>query len=153
MIQIMKSWIDENIEDIPPLSEMAERLGYSYLYATKKFHEIEGISFREYIAIRKLRNAASDLYMTTEKTIDIAIRYGYSSQEAFTRAFVKIFGITPAAYRKIQKPTSSAEKSVLLEHTGITEPNLMNGGKDMKLYVKQMYDWNCYAYFAEDVDE
>jgi len=23
----------------------------------------------------------------------------------------------------------------------------------MKIYVKQMYDWNCYAYFAEDVDE
>ena len=23
----------------------------------------------------------------------------------------------------------------------------------MKLYVKQMYDWNCYAYYAEDVDE
>lgn len=23
----------------------------------------------------------------------------------------------------------------------------------MKLYVKQMFDWNCYAYFAEDVDE
>ena len=23
----------------------------------------------------------------------------------------------------------------------------------MKLYVKQMYDWNYYAYYAEDVDE
>ena len=23
----------------------------------------------------------------------------------------------------------------------------------MKIYVKQMYDWNYYAYFAEDVDE
>ncbi len=23
----------------------------------------------------------------------------------------------------------------------------------MKLYVKQMNDWNCYAYYAEDVDE
>lgn len=24
---------------------------------------------------------------------------------------------------------------------------------DMKFYVKQMYDWNYYAYLAEDVDE
>lgn len=23
----------------------------------------------------------------------------------------------------------------------------------MKLYVKQMFDWNCYAYYAEDVEE
>jgi hypothetical protein len=35
----------------------------------------------------------------------------------------------------------------------MTEPNLIDGGKGMKLYVKQMYDWNCYAYYAEAVDE
>ena len=153
MIQIMKGWIDENIEDIPPLSKMAEHLGYSYFYTTRKFHEIEGLSLREYIANRKIRQAAVDLYTTTEKMVDIAIRYGYSSQEAFTRAFSKVFEITPAAYRKMQKPTLSAQKSVLLGLSGMTEPNKVNGGKNMKLYVKQMFDWNCYAYFAEDVDE
>lgn len=36
---------------------------------------------------------------------------------------------------------------------GQTKPNLLNGGKDMKLYVKQMYDWNYYGYYAEDVNE
>jgi len=153
MIQIMKIWIDENMEEIPPLSKMAERLGYSYFYTTKKFHEIEGLSLREYIANRKIRQAAVDLYTTTEKMVDIAIRYGYSSQEAFTRAFSKVFEITPAAYRKMQKPTSSAEKSALLGISGQTKPILFDGGKDMKLYVKQMYDWNCYAYYAEDVNE
>ena len=159
MIQIMKNWIDENIEDIPPLSNIAERLGYSYFYATKKFHEIEGVSFREYISNRKILKAASDLYMTAEKTIDVAIKYGYSSQETFTRAFVRVFGISPVVYRRMQKPTSSAEKSVLSGFAGMVEPKQtqqirqMNGGKDMKLYVKQMYDWNCYAYYAEDVGE
>jgi len=153
MIQMMKSLIDENIEDIPPLSKMAEHLGYSYFYTTKKFHEIEGLSLREYITNRKIRYAANDLYKTTEKMLDIAIRYGYSSQEAFTRAFVKVFEISPAAYRKMQKPTSSAEKSELLCVHGQTTPNLSDGGKDMKLYVKQMQDWNCYALYAEDVDE
>lgn len=153
MIQIMKNWINENIEDIPSLSKMAERLGYSYFYATKKFHEIEGISFREYIAKCKIRKAAIDIYITNERIVDIAIRYGYSSQEAFTRAFVKVFGITPSVYRKLPKPTSSAEKSDLLGISGHTEPNKQNGGKDMKLYVKQMFDWNCYAYYAEEVDE
>lgn len=50
----------------------------------------------------------------------------------------------------MNKPTPSAEKSVLLNYTGLTQPR---GGSKMKLYVKQMYDWNCYAYYAEDVDE
>ena len=153
MIQMIKSWINENIEENPPLSEMAERLGYSYFYATKKFREVEGISFREYISNCKIQKAAVDLYITKERIVDIAIKYGYSSQESFTRAFVKIFGVTPAVYRRMQKPTSSAEKSNLLGISGLPEPNLMNGGKDMKLYVKQMFDWNCYAYYAEDVEE
>ena len=153
MIQTMKRWIDAHIEENPPLSEIAERLGYSYFYSTKKFHEIEGISFREYMSNRKIRMAAADLYTTAERMVDIAVKYGYSSQEAFTRAFVKVFGVTPAVYRRMQKPTSFAEKGALLGIGGLTEPKLIDGGKDMKIYVKQMFDWNCYAYYAEGVDE
>lgn len=159
MIKIMKDWIDENIkniEDIQSLTQMAERLGYSRFYVTKKFHEIEGVSFREYVSSRKIQKAADDLYMTTERMIDVAVRYGYSSQEAFTRAFVNVFGITPTIYRNLPKPTSSAEKTALLGISGLTEPNkfiIPNGGNSMKLYVKQMYDWNCYAIYAEDVEE
>jgi len=149
-VQIIKVWIDENLENIPSLSELAKHIGYSYFYVTRKFHEIEGVSFRKYIVNRKIQQAAIDLYMTSERTIDIAIRYGYSSQEAFTRAFVKIYGISPADYRRIQKPNLSAEKIRLLNSVGFTKPI---GGTDMKIYVKQMYDWNYYAYFAENVDE
>ena len=153
MVQIMKSRIDDNIEDVPSLAKLAECLGYSYFYAAKKFREVEGISYREYVSCSKIRKAADDLYETSERIVDIAVRYGYSSQEAFTRAFVNVIGISPAIYRKIQKPTASAEKGALLGVGGCTKPNQIDGGSHMKLYVKQMFDWNCYAYFAEDVEE
>jgi len=153
VIEMMKNLIDENISENPSLSEISKHFGYSYFYASKKFREIEGISFREYLQIRKIVAAASELYSTTERTVDIAVKYGYSSQEAFTRSFVKIFGVTPVVYRRMQKPTSFAEKNALLGTCGATKPHLMNGGKDMKLHVKQMFDWNCYALYAEDVDE
>jgi AraC-like DNA-binding protein len=149
----MKRWIDEDMEEVPPLSQMADQLGYSYFYVAKKFHEIEGVSLRAYIANRKIQMAAVDLYTTQQRTIDIAVRYGYSSQEAFSRAFVKVFGISPVLYRRMQKPTSSAEKSALLGLSSPVRPTKTRGGTPMKLYVKQMYDWNCYAYYAEDVDE
>lgn len=51
---------------------------------------------------------------------------------------------------KTAKTFPTAEKSRLLYSVGFTKPI---GGMNMKIYVKQMYDWNYYAYFAEDVDE
>ena len=38
---------------------------------------------------RRLTMAAFDLLNSTERIIDIALKYGYESQDAFTRAFKK----------------------------------------------------------------
>lgn len=36
--------------------------------------------------------------------MDIAVKYGFSSQESFTRAFVKAFQVIPSVYRKSPGP-------------------------------------------------
>lgn len=41
---------------------------------------------------------------SNERIIDIAVKCGYSSQEALTRAFSAAFGCTPASYRKKPVP-------------------------------------------------
>jgi len=148
-IQKIKSWIDKNIEDVS-LAQLSNYFGYSPHYLSKKFHELEGIPLKEYILTSRIQHAAIHLVETNDRIIDIALSHGYSSQEAFTRAFLKVYGITPWSYRKLQKPSQNAVKSRLLHSVGFTKPI---GGMDMKIYVKQMYDWNYYAYFAEDVDE
>jgi len=149
-VQKIKSWIDKNIEDNISLMRISEYCGYSPHYLSKKFHELEGITIKEYILISRIQHSARQLLETGNRIIDIALSHGYSSQEAFTRAFMKVYGITPWSYRKLQKPSPKAEKSRLLHSVGCTKPI---GGKDMKIYVKQMYDWNYYAFIAEDVDE
>ncbi len=132
------------------MSQLSNLSCYSPFYLSKKFHELEGISLKEYILISKIQHSAVQLNETDDRIIDIAMSHGYSSQEAFTRAFMKVYKITPWSYRKLQKPSPTAEKSRLLHSVGFTKPI---GGMDMKIYVKQMYDWNYYAFFAEDVDE
>ncbi len=153
LIQQIKVSINKEVEEIPSLSDFAKQLGYSYFYLAKKFHQVEGISFREYTLNQKIHRAASDIYYTSQKIINIAVKYGYSSQEAFTRAFVRVYGITPALYRKLEKPTPTAQKSELLGRNGFIASQKIKGVKSMKLYVKQMFDWNCYAYYAENVDK
>lgn len=149
-VRKIKSWIDRNIEDDISLSKISKFCGYSPHYLSKKFHELEGISLKQYILTSKIQRCAVQLFETDERILDIALNHGYSSQEAFTRAFLKVYGITPWSYRKLQKPSPASEKSRLLHSVGFTKPM---GGMDMKIYVKQMYDWNYYAYFAEDVEE
>lgn len=55
---------------------------------------ITGIPLSEYIRGRRLSLAALEL-QSGAKVIDTALRYGYQSPDAFTRAFHTIHGITP----------------------------------------------------------
>ncbi len=99
-IERMLDWIEDNITENPTLEDLSDHVGYSSFYCSAKFHENIGITFKQYIARRKLSLAAVEVRDTQYKILEIAIKYGYSSQEAFTRAFLSAFGCTPYQFRK-----------------------------------------------------
>lgn len=103
-IENMVEWVEKNIENEPTLERMAADMGYSKCYCSAKFHEHVGISYKEYVLKRKLTLAADLLLKTDERLIDIAVRYGFSSHEAFTRAFRKNYGYSPRHFR-INRPS------------------------------------------------
>jgi len=75
------------------------------------------MSIAEYIRRRRLANASTALIFTNERILDIAFYYQFQSQEAFTRAFKKIYHLPPGQYRKLMshilnKEESSMEKQV-----------------------------------------
>ena len=59
------------------------------------FSYIVGVSLSEYIRRRRLTLSALDLQCGNIKVIDVAMKYGYNSPDAFTRAFVGMHGVTP----------------------------------------------------------
>ncbi len=99
-IENMIIWVEANLKDDPTLDRMSDYIGYSSFYCSVKFHEAVGITFKEYVLRRKLTQAASDLRESNHRIIDIALRYGFSSNEAFSRAFQKVFGSSPRQFRK-----------------------------------------------------
>ena len=105
-IQKMICWIEENLTENPSLQEMSRQVGYSPYYCSVKFHEVVGMTIRNYIAGRRLAQATLEIRDTDERILDIAVKYGYSSQEALTRAFVSAYGCTPAVYRKHPVPVT-----------------------------------------------
>ena len=94
-----------NNEDMS-LCRLAKKSGYSEFHISKKFREISGMQLRDYIRSRKLAFALKELRDTDTGILDIALQYGFSSHEAFTRSFKNAYGITPSAYRKCPKPVA-----------------------------------------------
>lgn len=86
------------------LHHLSETLGYSEFYVSRKFSEIAGMPLREYLNGRRLAFALTDVRDTQKGLLDIALDYGFSSQEAFTRAFSRAYGMTPGGYRKKPVP-------------------------------------------------
>ena len=52
------------------------------------------------IFARKLLLAARDLRDTDQRVYDICLKYGFDSQQTFTRVFTRTFNLPPGAYRK-----------------------------------------------------
>lgn len=66
----------------------------------RTFSIVTDISIFEYIRRRRMTLAAFEMQNTNIKVIDIALKYGYESPEAFTRAFSEIHGVSPTIARK-----------------------------------------------------
>jgi AraC family transcriptional regulator len=55
----------------------------------------------EYVRCRKMALAAEELLKSEIKVIDLALKYGYESPEAFTRAFQAFHGVPPSSARRL----------------------------------------------------
>ena len=60
--------------------------------------------FRDYLRRRKLAFALKEVRDSEKGILEIALDYGFSSHEAFTRAFKNLYGITPSDYRRHPVP-------------------------------------------------
>ncbi len=113
-IEAMINWVEDNLTENPTLTELSQKIGYSPYYCSTQFHKISGMTLKSYVANRRLSCAAIELRDGSSRILDIAVKYGFSSQEALTRAFVGAFGCTPAAYRKNPIPIPMTVRKTVL---------------------------------------
>lgn len=123
-------YIEENLENEIDEKEIAKQAYCSAYHFKRTFAFLAGISLQEYIRRRRLTRAALELRDSTIKVIDIAIKYGYNSPDAFTRAFQKLHGVTPTEARDDKQP--------LKTYPPMTFQIIIGGSEPMEIKIEQM---------------
>ena len=91
--------IEENLHEPIAYESIARIVGCSVYEFFRIFSFMTGISLAEYIRRRRLSQAVFDIQGSSDKIIDIALKYCYESPTSFTKAFKDLHGITPTSAR------------------------------------------------------
>ncbi|MCI0430662.1 MAG: AraC family transcriptional regulator [Rhodospirillales bacterium] len=84
------------------LHELAERAGVSRAVLAERFAHLVGCPPMQYLMHWRMQIAARLLADRAMKVVAVAHEVGYESEAAFSRAFKKLAGVSPAAWRSHQ---------------------------------------------------
>lgn len=90
------AYIEANLDDEIDFQLVARIACCSEHQFNRLFSFLAGIGLAEYIRNRRLTLAAMELQSNDVKVIDLAMKYGYSSPDSFSRSFQSFHGITPS---------------------------------------------------------
>jgi len=122
-------YIEENLTNEIDYKEVARLAHCSEYHFKRMFSFLAGISLSEYIRRRRLSLAALELTNSNIKVIDAALKYGYNSPDAFTRAFQLVHGVTPSEVKNNSYP--------LKAYPHMTFELSIRGGSEMNYRIEQ----------------
>lgn len=125
------AYLEEHLEGEIDFREVARIARCSPYHFQRVFSYMAGTTLAEYIRRRRLTLAAFALQQGGQKVIDVALRYGYESPTAFTRAFTALHGMTPSeAQRGGHSFTAYPPISFQISIKGVTAMNYRIEEKD-----------------------
>ena len=82
------------------ISEMIKSTNYSHGFVCRAFKKHVGKTLMQYVLEERLRLSIIMLLDKNKSAVDVALDSGFCSQSSYINAFKKLFGITPAVWRK-----------------------------------------------------
>jgi AraC family transcriptional regulator len=97
---VVVDWIEQQLDEPLTLERIAGRAGLSPYHFSRLFTARMGRSVMAHVRGRRLVRAARRLCSEPElKLVELSFDCGFESQEAFTRAFKRVFGVSPGRFR------------------------------------------------------
>ncbi|MFF9222064.1 AraC family transcriptional regulator [Streptomyces viridosporus] len=93
-------YIERRLDQEVDVTELARITATSEYHLRRMFSALAGMPLSEYVRRRRLTVAGAEVLAGQESLLEIAVRYGYGSGEAFARAFRAMHGIGPGEARR-----------------------------------------------------
>ena len=87
------------------VERLARSVGLSRAAFARRFAAVCGRSPLRYLTELRLALAASHLDTTDDSLAEVALRVGYASEFAFSRAFKRQHGVAPGVFRRLRRDT------------------------------------------------
>lgn len=91
--------IDRRFQEDLKVSEAARHVYLSPSYFSRLFRRATGMTFVDFLTMRRIEEARNLLLTTKMKVIDIAFQVGYADQSYFNKKFRELVGVTPGEFR------------------------------------------------------
>jgi len=121
-LQKAMDYIEKNLTNNISYYDIAREAGISVPHFYRLFKRLTGDTVGAYIVRRKISMAANDLVDSNKSIVSIAFEYGFESHDVFTRAFRRVYGMSPSKYREsitpvpLKRLTAISDQSVMDEH-------------------------------------
>lgn len=103
-------YIERHLDADISLERVAAQASISQWHFARIFKALTNETLKSYIRARRLSNALDKLLTTEERIIEIAMDAGFLSQESFSRAFKKLFDLSPDQARRLGKSNMAVQK-------------------------------------------
>lgn len=98
-LNLVVELVEQQLDQPTELTVLARRAGTTEYHLRRMFSSLAGMPLSEYVRRRRMTLAAAEVLGDGE-LLDIAVRHGYGSTEAFGRAFRAVHGASPAEVRR-----------------------------------------------------
>lgn len=138
-IQYTIDYIEDNLDEELDSEILAAKIFTSSFYFQRMFTILCDCTVGEYIRNRRLTLAGFEVINSKINILDIAIKYGYDTNESFTRAFTRFHGSTPSTIRKNKLSTNTFSR--------ISVKSNISGGKTI------MSDFSERGYVVKETNK
>ena len=96
--------VEQHLTEDLDVGGLAGALGTTEYHLRRMFSSLAGMPLSEYVRRRRMTVAAADVVRGEDDLLDVAVRHGYGSTEAFGRAFRRCMAPAPATSAATEAP-------------------------------------------------